>query len=156
MTGLCCFGIAVVVCVGWKGVWGLLSILVCCGVCFSVRVCCGVYGGSGACHVISCCGLWNDGVCCCVTCLCVFCVFSFSSSFLVVVFGVVRAQPCEHARYPRTPLCFFCLPVVALFSSFCTPLFFCVEWRWVIHHVSLCSVGMTAMGSLSRSSSFLW
>ena len=23
----------------------------------------------------------------------------------VLVFGVVRAQPCEHARYPRTPLC---------------------------------------------------
>lgn len=34
----------------------------------------------------------------------VFSSFSSSSS-LLLVFGVVRAQPCEHARYPRTPLC---------------------------------------------------
>lgn len=31
-----------------------------------------------------------------------------------------------------------------------------VEWRWVIHHVLECCVGMTAMGSLSRSSPFFW
>lgn len=35
----------------------------------------------------------------------------------VVVFGVVRAQLCEHARYPRTPLCcgFVYLVVCVLF-----------------------------------------
>ena len=32
----------------------------------------------------------------------------------------------------------------------------CSEWRWVFHHVSVCSVGMTATGSLSRSSPFFW
>ena len=31
-----------------------------------------------------------------------------------------------------------------------------VEWRWGIHHVSLCCVGMTATGSLSLSFSFFW
>nr|DAM57422.1 MAG TPA: hypothetical protein [Caudoviricetes sp.] len=43
----------------------------------------------------------------CVVSLFVF-LFSLSSS-LLLVFGVVRAQPCEHARYPRTPLCFLLL-----------------------------------------------
>ena len=42
--------------------------------------------------------------------------------FFVLVFGVVRAQPCEHARYPRTPLC-----SLVFFS--CPPLFFCAESR---------------------------
>jgi hypothetical protein len=28
----------------------------------------------------------------------------FCFLFFLLVFGVVRAQPCEHARYPRTPL----------------------------------------------------
>ena len=57
---------------------------------------------------------------------------------LVLVFGVVRAQPCEHARYPRTPIVFpwlFCL----LFSSLLFALRLssssvfpsAVEWRWV-------------------------
>ena len=56
--------------------------------------------------------------------------FVFFSSFFflllfVLVFGVVRAQLCEHARYPRTPLCFLVV------FSFCSPsflllrLFFC-------------------------------
>ena len=82
------------------------------------------------------------------------------SSSSVVVFGVVRAQPCEHARYPRTPLRLSC--GCFLFSSLLhSPPFFplrlslCLEWRWVNHHVSECSVGMTATGSLSRSS-FFW
>lgn len=80
----------------------------------------------------------------------------------VLVFGVVRAQPCEHARYPRTPLCFSCCFVS---SSVCSALlsvflplssFLLLEWRRVIHHVSECSVGMTATGSLSLSSAFFW
>ena len=36
-------------------------------------------------------------------------------SLLLLVFGVVRAQLCEHARYPRTPLC--SLVVFSLLSS---------------------------------------
>ena len=35
-------------------------------------------------------------------------LLAFLSFFLVLVFGVVRAQLCEHARYPRTPLCSSC------------------------------------------------
>lgn len=42
------------------------------------------------------------------------------------------------------------------FSSLSLLAFLCLEWRWVIHHVLECCVGMTAMGSLSRSSSFFW
>ena len=44
---------------------------------------------------------------------------------LVLVFGVVRAQPCEHARYPRTPLCpLVTLSRVSLSLSFLSPPFF--------------------------------
>lgn len=49
-----------------------------------------------------------------VVCLSLLSVFLFSS--LLLVFGVVRAQPCEHARYPRTPMCL-------LFSSLSLPAF---------------------------------
>ena len=122
---------------------GVRVVLLCC------VVGCGMAAGGG------CEGVWSR------------CLFSSSlclplSLPLVLVFGVVRAQLCEHARYPRTPLCL--RPVVPLlFSSLCAPSFFSslllsafllLEWRWVIHHVSVCLVGMTAMGSLSRSSSF--
>ena len=41
----------------------------------------------------------------------------FLSSSLLLVFGVVRAQPSEHARYPRTPLRL--RPIVPLSLSFC-------------------------------------
>ena len=90
------------------------------------------------------------------------CLSSLSSSLLplsllLLVFGVVRAQLCEHARYPRTP----CIPLLCsllsihrLSSRTVFPVI--VEWRCVIHHVSVCCVGMTAMGSLSLSSSFFW
>ena len=75
----------------------------------------------------------------------------------VLVFGVVRAQPCEHARNPRTPLRLSCYVLFSLLTvSFSRPAFLCLEWRWGIHHVSVCCVGMIAMGSLSRSSSFFW
>nr|DAU65742.1 MAG TPA: hypothetical protein [Caudoviricetes sp.] len=39
--------------------------------------------------------------------------------FLLLVFGVVRAQLCEHARYPRTPSCSSCCFVLSslLFCS---------------------------------------
>ena len=53
------------------------------------------------------------------------CCLVSSSSLLflfVLVFGVVRAQLCEHARYPRTPLC---CPFSLIVSSslFFSPLF---------------------------------
>jgi hypothetical protein len=120
-----------------------------------------VWGGvlvSGLCY----CGMavvqWGGGVL-------VHCSRSLSSlSSLVLVFGVVRAQPCEHARYPRTPLrplVVFSFLVAA--RLLCSSPFFtirlssaCSEWRRGVHHVSLCCVGMTAMGSLSLSSSFFW
>jgi len=54
----------------------------------------------------------------------------------VLVFGVVRAQPCEHARYPRTPLCLTCCLLCLsclLFSvprlSSCPAFPVIVEWR---------------------------
>ena len=100
-----------------------------------------------------------------VVCLSLLSVFLF---FLVLVFGVVRAQLREHARYPRTPLCLrLVIPLLSSSLSLCPafllgspfssrPAFLLLEWRWMIHHVSLCCVGMTAMGSLSRSSPFFW
>ena len=74
----------------------------------------------------------------------------------VLVFGVVRAQPREHARYPRTPLC--SLVFSLLYSSpFFAPRLSCYcGMAGGIHHVSVCLVGMTATGSLSLSSSFFW
>lgn len=76
--------------------------------------------------------------------------------FFVLVFGVVRAQLCEHARYPRTPLRLLCCVLSSLLSAFllCPAFLVVVEWRWVIHHVLVCCVGMTAMGSLFLSFSF--
>lgn len=77
---------------------------------------------------------------------------------LVLVFGVVRAQPCEHARYPRTPLCL--RPIVPLLFSPLSPSFFVLRLSCYcgmaagVHHVSVCCVGMTATGSLSLSFSF--
>ena len=87
--------------------------------------------------------------------------FFLSLLLFVLVFGVVRAQLCEHARSPRTPLCLrpvvpllFSSPLPPFFLSLSLPAFLLLEWRWVIHHVSVCCVGITATGSLSRSSSF--
>ena len=70
-----------------------------------------------------------DGVCgsCCLSCL----LRLLPLPFLLVVFGVVRAQPSEHARYPRTPSCLPCVSCL-LFCSvlFCSaPRFSFVEWR---------------------------
>lgn len=44
----------------------------------------------------------------------------------VVVFGVVRAQPCEHARYPRTPLRPFVVFCSVPLRAFLLPPPFCV------------------------------
>ena len=88
-----------------------------------------------------------------------------SSSLFVFLFlavgvrGSARAALRARTLSPNTIasplLCLSCL----LFSSsspFFTIRLSAVEWRWVIHHVSVCCVGMTAIGSLSRSSSFFW
>lgn len=104
-------------------------------------------------HCVVGCGMAAGGL---VACL------SFFLFLFVLVFGVVRAQLCEHARYPRTPLCSFCCLVFSSSLLLCSPPFFVlrlscyVEWRWGVHHVSVCCVGMTATGSLSLSSSFFW
>ena len=92
------------------------------GGCFCGMVVSVLNGGDGLC--------WVEGrVCWCVmvvrvlSCLVVSClVFFFFFFFFVLVFGVVRAQLCEHARYPRTPLrsLFF-----LLFSSLASRLSFC-------------------------------
>lgn len=112
----------------------------------TVCVCCHSIVGLGLCH----CGM--------AVCAGTFPRLSSSLSLFlfVLVFGVVRAQPCEHARYPRTPLCSPCCvlslsaPRLSSYPAFSV----IVEWRWGIHHVSVCCVGMTAIGSLSLSSSF--
>nr|DAU39212.1 MAG TPA: hypothetical protein [Caudoviricetes sp.] len=71
----------------------------------------------------------------------------------------MREQLCEHARYPRTPSCSLLLRLV--FFLFAPRLsssvaFLIVGMAVGVHHVSVCCVGMTAMGSLSRSSWFFW
>lgn len=63
-------------------------------------------------------GVWVRGLVVCL--LCLLCLLYLPRlllfRFVLLVFGVVRAQPCEHARYPRTPLCsFFLLFVLLLF-----------------------------------------
>nr|DAS08672.1 MAG TPA: hypothetical protein [Caudoviricetes sp.] len=55
------------------------------------------------------------GVRVCGLVVCLLLVFFFSS--LLLVFGVVRAQPCEHARYPRTPLRLPCCVLSSLLRS---------------------------------------
>ena len=79
-----------------------------------------------SCPVALCCGLWNGGWCMWSRRLSS--SSSLSSFFLflflfVLVFGVVRAQPCEHARYPRTPLYFSCCVLSSLLFSSPLPAF---------------------------------
>ena len=99
---------------------------------------------------------------CCLVLSCL--VLSLSS--VVSVFGVVRAQLCEHAVIPEHH-CVFSLLIVCfaffLFSSaprffffLCSPPFCVWNGGVCVYHVSVCSVGMTAMGSLSRPPSFFW
>lgn len=78
--------------------------------------------------------------------------------FVAGVRGSARAALRARTLSPNT-IVFSC---VLFFFSLCSLLSSCsafpviVEWRCVIHHVSVCCVGMTATGSLSRSSSFFW
>lgn len=78
--------------------WGVycspstLYVLLCC----AVVVCCGV--------VVLWCGVWNGGVCGLVVRSPLLFVFLF---LFVLVFGVVRAQLCEHARSTTRALVFW-------------------------------------------------
>ena len=120
-------------------------------------MCYGVRFSVLCCVVLLCClvVLWNGGgvrVCGLVACL------PFPLPFCVGVRGSARAALRARTLSPNTIafplLCslFFSAPRLSLRPAF--PVV--VEWRCVIHHVSVCCVGMTAMGSLSRSSSFFW
>lgn len=119
----------------------------CCGVCFSV-VCvlsCGLRNG----------GVWGGVLSCCLS----------SSSlclplllFAVGVRGSARAAVRARTLSPNTIASSSC----CVFSSLlCSPLFFAIRLSFCWnggggYHVSVCCVGMTAMGSLSRSFSFFW
>ena len=136
------------VCYEWRGVWNCVlfysssfpftvfavTVLLVCGGVFLLGLChCGmaVCEGAKVCMV--------SLLCLLCLCLCLFLLF-------VLVFGVVRAQPCEHARYPRTPLCPL-LPVVCFSSFFCSSPFFtvrlsfCLEWRCVF---TMCRCAVSA------------
>ena len=125
VAGLCHCGIAVMVCVWRKGVGCLLStvssyVLWCVFQC-GVRV-----------VLLYCVVEWRGGerVCGLVACFPLLSVFLFLFFFFVLVFGVVRAQLCEHARYPRTPLCFSCCVLFSAPRLSSRPAFLCLEWRW--------------------------
>ena len=125
-------------------------------------------GGGGL--VVLCCGLWNGGVCVvCVWCVCglVVCLPLLSVFLFLLRVGVrgsARAALRARTLSPNTiasPLLFALFFSALLFSSLLPaflhhPPFLLLEWRCVIHHVLECCVGMTAMGSLSRSSPFFW
>ena len=76
-------------------------------------------------------GVWS----CCVFPTVLSCLFFFFLFLFVLVFGVVRAQPCEHARYPRTPLC----PLVVLFLLS----FPCFSFPCLSSRLAFSVVGMT-------------
>lgn len=137
------------------------------------RVYCDGVCDDSACVVLLCCGLWNgggvvwcEGVCGLVACLPLLPLLSILSSSSLLVFEVARAQPSEHVRYPRTPLC-----SLVVFSSLCSSFLYAPPFFSPIsllappfrvwnggggYHVSECLVGMTATGSLSLSSPFFW
>ena len=118
-----------------------------------------------ACFVLSYCvvgcGLWNGGVgWVCGLFVSLLCLLLFSVSLVVGVRGSARAALRARTLSPNTIVFPLLLALFSLLfpaprlSSFLA--FLLSEWRWVIHHVSVCLVGMTATGSLSRSSSFFW
>ena len=114
------------------------------------------------CQSIVCCGLWNGGG------GMVLSLVSFSlSSFLLLLIcvgvrGSARAAMRARTLSPNTNV-FPCSLLLVVFSSLFPPLpFFTARLSVVgmaagrVHHVSVCSVGMTAIGSLSLSSLFFW
>ena len=143
------------------GVWCVVSTHhPCCGVCVVMAGC-----NDSACLVLSHCvvgcgiAVVCGGVCeGCVVSSLLFLFLPLSLPLCVGVRGSARAALRARTLSPNTIvsplLCsfLFSAPRLSLLSAF--PVI--VEWRCVIHHVSVCLVGMTAMGSLSRSSSFFW
>ena len=105
------------------------------------------------------CGVWcgmavGVGVCGLVVVLSV----SVPVSLVGGVRGSARAAMRARTLSPNTIVfsccVFFSLSAPRLSLRLAFPVI--VEWRCVIHHVLVCCVGMTATGSLSRSSSFFW
>ena len=94
-----------------------------------------------------------------VACLLLLFVFLFLL-FCVGVRGSARAAMRARTLSPNTIafllLCFLFFAPRFSSSLFRSSFFLLLEWRWGVHHVSVCCVGMTAMGSLFRSSSFFW
>ena len=102
LSSLCCLALPCII---------LASLLsVCC------RVCCG----------------WGSAVGGVVSSFVFLFSLSPSSPLCWLVFGVVRAQPCEHARYPRTPLRLSC----------CLLLFFAVLPAFLHTSPFFCCCGM--------------
>lgn len=88
------------------------------------------------CQLFMCCGVWNGGGGCDGRVVLVACLLPLSPflslpplSLLLVVFGVVRAQLCEHARYPRTPLCFPCCVLSLPLPAFLRASPFLLMWN---------------------------
>lgn len=109
-----------------------------------------------SCLVALCCGLWNSGgggglVVCLLSSVCL------PLLLIVGVRGSARAALRARTLSPNTIVFPRCLVLSSPLPAFLrAPSFLLLEWRCVIHHVLECCVGMTAMGSLSRSSSFFW
>ena len=80
--------------------------------------------------------------------------FLFLFLFCVGVRGSARAAQRARTFSPNT-IVLSVLLLSSLFSS-SRPAFLRVGMAVCVYHVLVCSVGMTAMGSLSRSSSFFW
>lgn len=118
--GLCLCGMAVMVCVGWKGAGGLLSthhrVVVCVSVVCVMAVC------VLSCLVALCCGLWNGG---CVVSSLVF-LFSLPSSspLCVGVRGSARAALRARTLSPNTIASFL---VVCFVLSSLLPAFLCAS-----------------------------
>ena len=162
VSGLCHCGVAVTVCVGWKGggvwcvvcgVWCLLFsinpsyVVVSTVVVVHVMLHCVVGCGMAVCEGRA----WSR-------CLSSLFPFSSSSFSCVGVRGSARAAVRARTLSPNTIVFSCCLLVffsLLLFAFLHAPPFLCWNGGGV-HHVLLCCVGMTAMGSLSRSSAFFW
>ena len=111
------------------------------------------------CQLFMCCVVewrWGGGVCGLVAYLPLLFVFFFFFFFVVGVRGSARAARRARTLSPNTIVFFVCF----VFSSslHLSPFFMhrlsCYCGMAVGYHVLVCCVGMTATGSLSRSSSF--
>ena len=104
---------------------------------------------------------WAEGRCAMGWCLAlVHCsLLSSSSSFVGGVRGSARAALRARTLSPNTIVSFLVVCFVFFLSLSLSPFFFRLSFVGMavcVYHVLLCCVGMTAIGSLSRSSSFFW